>query len=152
MKTFALLLALFAFSCASSNDDFLAKDVETCEPGSEIELGAGMAEMEQLGPGRMIALVEVSNNSDHDFTVKTVRVDPANRSAGRMEIQGGAREFGTEIPHGESETFEVPLYFTMRDRMDRMPRGSNVPFEATVAVTLADGSSARCRFALMARF
>lgn len=152
MKTFALLLALFSFSCASSNDDFLAKDAETCEPGSEIELAAGMADMEQLGAGRMVALVEVANNSNRDFTVKSVRVDPAQRNSGRLEIQGGAREFGTEIPHGESETFEVPLFFTMKNNMDRMPRGATVPFEASVAVTLADGSSARCRFVLTARF
>jgi hypothetical protein len=151
MKTLALLLALLATSCAS-NDGFIANDIETCEPGSAIELRAGIADVQVMPDGRFTALVEVGNNSDRDFTVKSIRLDPvARQDQMRYEVQGGTRTFDREVEEGTSHTFEIPM--TMRSReLTPQSRGVSVALEVAITVTLADGDSARCRFVLPVRF
>lgn len=151
MRTIALLFALSAAACAS-NDGFVANRVETCQPGSEIEIQAGLAEQELQPGGRFTALVEVANNSDRDFTVTAVRLDPAARQDdSRYQIEGATRDFDHEIAEGESYTFEIPLTVRVTHPLQRIPRGTTVGVEAAVTVTLADGKTARCRFLLPAR-
>ncbi|HEX8620267.1 MAG TPA: hypothetical protein VF911_21990 [Thermoanaerobaculia bacterium] len=152
MKTLALLLALLATSCASSNDGFIANDIETCEPGSAIELQAGIADLQVMPDGRFTALVEVGNNSDHDFTVKSVRLDALPRQdQARYDVQGGTRTFDQEIKEGTSHTFEIPMTMRSRD-MTPQARGITLAVDVAINVVLADGDSARCRFVLPVRF
>lgn len=153
MKTLALLLALSALSCAS-NAGFEANDVETCEPGSDIEIQAGAAETSVLPDGRVMALVEIANNSDRPFTVANIRVDPqpsAERS--RFDVQGGSRRVDREIADGEDALFEIPMTVRLRDTLDATPqRGVTVAVHVAVTVQLEGGDSARCRFLLPVRF
>ena len=154
MKTLALLLALLLTACASK-DAFIPPQVETCQPGSDIELNAGAGEGSDLPSGRAVILVEVANNSDHTFTVESVRIEPMSRSDERwFEVQGGSRDFNREIPEGEDALFEVPVTVRTRGMMDRGvgQRGVNASVPVAVTVKLTDGNSARCQFVIPMRF
>lgn len=154
MKTLALLLTLLAASCAS-NDDFAGgNEVESCQPGSEIELQIGTAEATAQLDGRVTALVEVSNNSDHAFTVESVRIDaqPMNDQQ-QYTVEGGVRTFDREVAEAEDEVFEVPITVRTRNTLDRpSQRGITAAVSIVVTVKLTDGNSARCRFVLPVRF
>jgi hypothetical protein len=155
MKTLALLLAICLTACAS-NDAFISEnEVETCQPGSDIELQAGTAEGNILPDGRAVVLVEVANNSDHDFTVQTVRVDalPQTADRTRYEVLGGTRNFDREVPEAEDALFEVPITVRMRETLDNVNRQQSITVvQVAVTVKLTDGNSARCHFALPLRF
>ena len=155
MKTLALLLAIYLTACATKDDFIGANEVENCQPGSDIELQVGTAEGTILPDGRAVVLVEVANNSDHDFTVESVRVDPQPQSEGRgrYDMVGGTRNFDREVPEAEDALFEVPITVRMRDTFDNVNRQQSVTVvQVAVTVKLTDGSSARCHFALPLRF
>ncbi|HYK02045.1 MAG TPA: hypothetical protein VE974_09825 [Thermoanaerobaculia bacterium] len=155
MKTPALLLALLLTTACASSDGFVGNEVENCQPGSDIELSAGAGEASVFPDGRVIVMVEVANNSDHTFTVESVRVDPASRDEHqRYEVQGGSRAFDREIAEAEDALFEVPVTVRTRDTIDRGVRQGGVTAAVQVAVTvkLTDGNSARCQFVIPMRF
>ncbi len=155
MKTFALLLAILLTACASK-DGFIADEVENCQPGSDIELQAGTGEGQILPDGRVVVLVEVANNSDHDFTVQSVRVDslPPQEGRSQYELQGATRNFDREVPEAEDTLFEIPVVVRSRRMIDNPAgqRGFTAAVEVAVTVKLTDGSSARCHFAIPLRF
>jgi hypothetical protein len=156
MKSLALLLALLLLlpACAS-RDGFVASEVETCQPGSDIELSAGAGETSAFPDGRVVVQVEVANNSDHNFTVQNVRIDPMSRGDQQWyEVQGGSLGFDREIPEGEDALFEVPVTVRTRSGMDRGvgQRGVSAAVQVAVTVKLTDGRSARCQFVIPMRF
>jgi hypothetical protein len=155
MKTIALLLALIATACASNNDFEGANEVETCQPGSDIELQIGTGGETASLDGRVTVLVEVANNSDHPFTVESVRIDAQSTTEqSQYAVEGGQRAFTQEIADGADATFEIPITVRSRNTMlDRVsPRGVSVPVQVAVTVKLTGGDSARCRFVLPVRF
>ncbi|HEX8254766.1 MAG TPA: hypothetical protein VF846_16600 [Thermoanaerobaculia bacterium] len=153
MKTIAFLAMLLLSTACASNDGFVANEIDTCQPGDELELNAGIGEASFMGNGQATVLVEVSNNSNADVTVKNVRVDPESFDRNQFEVQGGSRAFDQEILEGESHTFEVPITFRVRDMMNAQRyRGTTASLEAALTVKLASGDAARCRFLLPVRF
>jgi hypothetical protein len=155
MKTLALLLAILLTACASK-DGFIADEVENCQPGSDIELQVGTGEGQILPDGRVVVLVEVANNSDHDFTVQSVRIDsvPPQEGGSQYELQGATRNFDREVPEAEDALFEIPVVARSRRMIDdpTRQRGFTAAVEVAVTVKLTDGGSARCRFAIPLRF
>jgi hypothetical protein len=153
MKTLALMLALLLTACASSDGFMAGAEVENCQPGSDIELRVGAGGSPLLADGRVIVMVEVANNSDHTFTVESVRIDPASQSGNvRQQVQGGSRTFDREIPEGEDATFEVPIMVRMRAPDSPGPRGVTSDVQVAVTVKLTDGNSARCQFVVPVQF
>ena len=153
MKTLALLLALLLTACAS-NDGFVGgNQVENCQPGSDIELRVGAGATDLLADGRVIVLVEVANNSDHTFTVESVRVDSTRNEQVQHQVQGGSRTFNREILEAEDATFEIPITVRMQRPLDQVnQRGISAGVEVAVTVKLTDGNSARCNFYVPVRF
>ena len=102
-------------------------------------------------------VVEVSNNSNEDVTVDTIRIDPqpsvANDQRVQYDFQGGSRDFDREIKEAETETFEVPVTIRLRDPvLTGQSRGITIAVEAAVMVKLANGDASRCRFRMPVRF
>lgn len=150
MKRAIALLSLFlGISCASS-DGFI-QEVNSCGPGSPIGIDAGWDQQSspvERGQNRMTLLVQVSNSSDHDITVKSVRADPMPMERDSMyEVSGGSQTFDKVVAEGDDFTFEIPMT-TMRRMQDRTTgvRASGVDVSVTVA--LASEDSVRCRFRL----
>ncbi len=156
MKTI-LAISLLLLSACASNDGFIDEQMHLCEPGDPIEIMAGVLEPDVSMGGRMTVVVEVSNNSNEDVTVDTIRIDPqpsvANDQRVQYDFQGGSRDFDREIKEAETETFEVPVTIRLRDPvLTGQSRGITIAVEAAVMVKLANGDASRCRFRMPVRF
>lgn len=154
MKSIApiAMLLLLLTACASS-DGFVDQGVDTCQPGDELELQAGVGQASMFGDGRATVMVEVSNNSSSDVTVNLVRVDPQSPDVQRYEAQGGAVTAPEEIAQGESHTFEVPITLRIKDQMNaQRQRGFTIAVDAAVTVKTTSGISSRCQFRLPVQF
>ena len=149
-RAIALLSLLLAAACAS-NDGFVQKEVSSCGPGSSIGIDAGWDQQSspvQRGQNQMTLLVQVSNNSDADITVKTVRADPMPMERDSMyEIQGGAQKVDKTIAEGEDFTFEIPMT-TMRRLQERTTGVRSSGVDVAVTVVLDSEEQVRCRFRL----
>jgi hypothetical protein len=158
MKSIALLCGvLLLSSCASSNDGFAAADVRQCEPGDPVEISAGVVDPEVRMDGRVTVMVEVANNSNEDFVVDFVRIEPHNALTEQpriaYDLQGASRTVNQEIKEGEDARFEVPVTVRLRDVNDaQFARGVTIAVDAAVTVKLADGSASRCAFRMPVRF
>jgi hypothetical protein len=151
MKRAILLLSLFLVVSCASNDGFVTNQVNSCGPNSPIGIDAGWEQQSspiERGQMRMTLLVQVSNSSDKDITVKRVRAEPMPMERDSMyEIQGGAQDFDKLIAQGEDSTFEIPM-MSMRRLQERTTgvRASGV--DVAVTVGLDSEESVRCRFRL----
>ena len=154
MKLSAPLLAiLFLTACASSNDGFVDDSVHTCaQSGQLIEIEAGLAMpgagLEQFS-GNAIAHVQLSNNSDDDVTVKSIRVDPRLNGAVDYELQQGYLEVNALLKEAESEQYEIPLMVRDRGAFGDDPRlqtTRSTTADLAVMVVLANGETYRCQF------
>jgi hypothetical protein len=152
MKRAITLLSLLLSAACASNDGFVKNDVNTCGPGSPIGVEAGWdtqaTPMERAGDNRMTLLVQVSNSSNEDITVKAVRADPMAMDRETMyEIERGSRDFNKVIAEGDDATFEIPMMSRrrMQDRINGV-RASGV--DVAVTVLLDSEKSVRCRFRL----
>lgn len=153
MKTLACLATLLLFSACASNDGFIAGDLDTCQPGDELEINAGVSQASMFADGRATVLVEVSNNSSSDVTVTQVRVDPQSPDVQRFDVMGGAVTREQEIKEGESGTFEVPVTIRIKDQMNAgRQRGYTIGVDATIMVKVANGDTTRCRFRIPVQF
>ena len=151
MKRAITLLSLLLGVVCASNDGFV-NEVNTCGPGSPIGIDAGWDQpsspIERMGQNQMTLLVQVSNSSDKDITVKSIRADPMPMERDSMyEIERGSRDFDTLIREGDDSTFEIPM-MTMRRMQERTTgvRASGV--DVAVTVVLDSEESVRCRFRL----
>jgi hypothetical protein len=154
MKPSALLLAIFFLTaCASSNDGFVDDSAHTCtESGQKIEIEAGLqmpgAGLEQFS-ANAIAHVQLSNNSDDDVVVKSIRVDPRLNNAVDYELQQGFLEVNGVLKEAESEQYEIPLMVRDRGAFGDDPRNRNTrstTADLSVMVVLANGETYRCQF------
>lgn len=165
MKTLAFTAALLLLASCASNDGFIDNQTNQCAEGSEIELQAGFSA--QSTPSDRInrivtMIVEVTNLSDAEVTLKNVRADAAV-AQGRFyayELEGGSRDVAAVLPEGESTIVEIPMRVRIRNQnsgaQDIAPADPNREFSAEfdVAVTaqLEGGASYRCRFRMPANF
>lgn len=154
MKPSALLFALLLLTaCASSNDGFIDQSVNTCASSQLIEMEAGL-DMPGMGMEKFsanaIAHVQLSNNSDEDVTVKTIRVDPRIHSPLEYELLNGYLEVGAVLKEAESEQYEIPLSIRERDSViGNDPRNVNsrtTNADLDVTVVLTNGQTYRCQF------
>jgi hypothetical protein len=151
-RAITLLSLLLAAACASSNDGFVKQDNSSCGPGSPIGIDAGWdrqaSPMERSVDNRMTLLVQVSNSSDADITVKAIRADPMTAFKDTaFELERGSQTFDKVIAEGDDSTFEIPMLSrrVMQDRTTGV-RASGV--DVAVTVVLDSEKSVRCSFRL----
>lgn len=144
----ALPLSLILLAACATNDGFV-NETRGCGPGEPIGIEAGWdtagSSMER-GDNRLTMLVRVSNNSNKEITVKTVRVDPLTIDRDAMyEIERGSRDVRQTIAEGEESTFEIPMMsrYKMQDRTTGV-RASGV--DVAVTVLMEPDVIQRCRF------
>lgn len=148
MKRALTLLSLILFCACASNDGFIQKPAEECGSGAEVGIAAGWSASTsgaERGTNRLLMMVEVANNSDHEITVKRVFIDPgfANDNS-PWTLERGAIQPGKVIAEGEASTFEVPM--TANYRFDRRGMGGSTSADVTVTVVVEPEASYRCRF------
>lgn len=152
-RVLPLLLVLLSAACASK-DGFVDSTVTECGPGAALGIEAGFdstsSPSDRIDTQRTM-LVQVSNNSHQEVTVKSVRVDPMqlNRDVA-YELTGGARDFSQVIPEGGDHTFEIPMSSRRNTQQDPRFTGGTRVYELDVVVTVAleQADSYRCRFRL----
>lgn len=151
MKVTALLSVLLLSAACASNDGFVRDTVKTCQPGADLEIQAGIdagAPNNERFDDQIDMIVEVSNNSHEDVTVKTIRVDPSHADSGRVDVVGGSKEVDEDVPEAQSKMFEIPI--TVRRRGVLGPQSpSRVTaqwVDFAVTVVLSDGEAYRCSF------
>ena len=145
MKPAFTLLLLLLTACASSTD-IIDERVLPCGSGQDIEVRAGFDDGMLHGEvgGQMKYLVEVANNSHHDVTVKSIRIDPQSTSV--PGIERAYRQYDQLIAEGEDHVFELPSSVVLSWRSDLDRRTALQRLEFVVVVSMSDGDSYRCRF------
>lgn len=145
MKPAFTLLLLLLTACASSTD-IIDERVLPCGSGQDIEVRAGFDDGMLHGEvgGQMKYLVEVANNSHHDVTVKSIRIDPQSERV--PGIERAYRQYDQLIAEGEDHVFELPSSEVLNWRSDLDRRTALQRLEFVVVVSLSDGDSYRCRF------
>jgi hypothetical protein len=153
MKTIALLSSILLFASCGSSTDFAHPDIQ-CSPGQEVGIEAGLQTPRPTGAELsnerdVQLLVQVSNNSHHDFTVARVRVEQLYREDAPYAFDDVYREVNVTIPEGEDHLFELPTsgrWTAMADRDPMSVRSSSLSLAATVE--LASGEKYHCRYSV----
>lgn len=137
-----LLLALLLTACASSNN---YERMLPCGPGQDIEVLAGIIDpaAARESAERVMYIVEVANNSDHDLVVKSIRVDPRTKIEG---LTGAYRQFDQTIEEGKDHRFEIPATDVWVQPPDFAARQSARRVEFGAVVTLSNGDAYHCSF------
>lgn len=153
MKRVLALLSLFLMAACASNDGFVENN-RTCESGAEVGIEAGLdtstsSVMETGGINRLNMVVQVSNNSNKEITVKRVNVDPMTMDRDSpYELDRGSREVNKVIAEGDASTIEIPM--NVRRRLDGGFAGrtmrTNRGVDFSVTVLLEPDQTYRCRF------
>lgn len=138
-----LVLALLFTACASSND---YERTLPCGPGQDIEVLAGIIDpaAARESAERVMYIVEVANNSDHDLVVSSIRVEPRTKIEG---LTGAYRQFNQPIEHGQDHRFEIvatDVWVQPPDFEARRVGDRRVEFSAFV--TLSNGDAYHCSF------
>jgi hypothetical protein len=148
MKTTALLFSLlFLLAACKSPTAVMDQRRFGCESGHDVSVAAAYDPGAQHGElAQKLFMVEVSNNSDRDVTVKSVRVEPSNRSSGWGTVH---KETDVTIPSAEDHVFELeatpPLW--MRDSALEPPQGKRSQYLTfSVIVKLSNGDIYQCEF------
>lgn len=141
-------LLVFAAACASSTAVMDQRALNCGEAGQDIEVAAGLDDgtsgraAEQTG--QRAYLVNVTNNSHGEVTVKSVRVDPNDHEGTAMDVI--TKVFDQTIPENDEHLFVLPINATWtREMIERHPT-SGWPYEISVAVALTNGDTYRCSF------
>jgi hypothetical protein len=150
MKFALTLTSLLLFAACASNDGFVKNDVNDCAAGSEVAIEAGWDAQAgsslERGDDRLTMLVQVSNNSSKEITIKSINVDPMMQmDDAAYEIERGSRTFGKVIAEGEQSTFEIPM-MSRRKMQDRTRGVRASAVDVAVTVVLDSDESYRCRF------
>ncbi len=147
MKTTALLLSLLLFAaCASPTAVIDNRQLRCGEAGNDLSIAAGFnpgTDPNEMGERHF--MVEVSNNSDHELTVKSVRIEPGDRSRSL-----GSAYDNTEvtIASGEDHLFRLRASSALgapRPASAVLGSPSGVA-EFSVTVVLTNGDTYRCPF------
>lgn len=149
MKTLALLFAaLLACACASPTA-VMDKRTMLCDSGQDIGILAGLedapqttAEMAATGP---TFLVEVSNNSHGEVTVKSIRIEPSDQREIRMD--NITKMFNETIAENDEHLFRLPVNAPWNyGSIDRQIALSGQHLTFFVTVSLTNGDTYRCPF------
>lgn len=145
----ALAIALLLGSCASSTDVIDSRFLG-CEPGQDISIMAGL-NAPNLTDGatesRFMILVDISNNSHDEVTVKSIRVEQSSNQAARYVFDTGYGKYDQVIEGGKDHTFEIPVMGRIVQGV-RDVRGSGQGIDFAVSVFLTNGDQYRCSFSM----
>lgn len=152
MKTIALFCSisfLLLLGCTSSAG--IPDAVRQCGPGEDLEILAGLADpQETRAQGRIVFVVEVANNSDHDVTVESVAVNPRRDESrpARHTPPPVAKTFHQLIEDGDDHRFELPStsFTNFSDPFEEIYEGASA-LEFLVSVRLRGGETYHCSFA-----
>ena len=147
MKIIASLAIALLLSCASATD-VIDQQHLGCDPGQDISIMAGVD-----APGlhmdgtrdQFDAIVEISNNSHEEVTVKTIRVEQVANDSSPYLVETGYGKYDQVIPAGKDHTFKVQLRGRAAQNATRALR-SQPGLEIAVNVALTNGDSYLCRF------
>lgn len=149
MKTLALISMLLLLGACASPTAIVEGNFD-CSPGQDLEIRAGLSDPSRMGEqtGQYLFLVEVANNSSGDLTVKSIRVDPRDRSraAGDIPLQSAGKSYDETIAEGSEHVFELPATGFGSWSRSAGSQVSRVPLEFVVTVNLTNGDSYRCPF------
>lgn len=138
-----LFMVLLLTACASSDGIGSALP---CGPGQDIEVLAGLIDPAAARDSgeRVMYIVEVANNSDHDLVVQSIRLEPRTRVEG---ITGASRKFDQTIEHGKDHRFELPAtdVWVQSPDFGSRPVGARL-VEFSAVVTLSNGDAYHCSF------
>ena len=152
MKFIALFAIAFLAACASSSTDIIDSRSFLCGPGQDIDIMAGLdkSSVENRMDDRVQLLVNVSNNSHQELTVKSIRAEQLRQDVARVLIDAGTRQFNQVVPEGKDQTFEMPLLARLNTVTSQDPRrereNRDRGIELAVTVLLSNGDSYRCQF------
>jgi hypothetical protein len=150
MKTVALLAIAFAFVSCASSDGIIDERLLDCGPGQAISIEAGLDSQFRLHEDgtedRLDLIVEVSNNSNGDVTVKAIRAEQQHADDASYRFDSGYRKFDQVIEEGKDFTFHLPLSGRGVFRDPNVQRYGDRGLELVVTVILANGDSHRCLF------
>ena len=149
MKRVSALLLLLLAACASPTA-VMDKRAIRCGPGQDIEVRAGIDDgtiINREDHGEMKYLVEVSNNSHADVTVKEIRIDPMRDKRDEVpEVYSASKVFNQDILEGEEHLFEIPIgSWSATSHFDRKLEGGS-RLEFWVRVMLTNGDAYHCSF------
>lgn len=151
MRTSAALLFLVASACASSPTAVIDQRVLKCGPGAAISLQAGLngsgARLEQADD-QLTLVVEVSNDSDDEVTVKDIRFEQTSTENARYVLSPERRAFNRAVAEGDEELFEIPVTGRARRNAFSDPSRGSGEVEIAVVTTLTNGDSYRCYFSV----
>lgn len=146
MKIVASLAIALLVSCASATDVMDDRQLG-CDPGQDISIMAGVD-----APGlhmdgthdQFDAIVEISNNSHEEVTVKTIRVEQVENESSPYLVESGYGKYDQVIPEGKDHAFKIPL--TGRAAQNTRSLRAQPGLELSVHVVLTNGDSYLCRF------
>ena len=154
MKQLAWLSIFLLAACGSSSNSFGIPETRTirdCEHG-DLSIGVGFpgpkTAYERL-EDQIMFMVEVSNNSRHDVTVKAIRVEQTMTETARYRVGNTYRAFNVTIAEDEEKEFELPMSgFQAVDYSGRSPQSDEMQFAVTVV--LEGGDTYRCLYSVPA--
>ena len=154
MKLIAPFAIAFLVSCSSATD-VIDKRFLDCSPGQDISIMAGFDKPpgETVGvDDRFELLVSVSNNSNGEITVTSIRGEQSHTDTARYRIENTFRRFDQVIEEGKDHTFRLPMSGrpVYRDPSVREV-GSSSGLQMIVSVSLSNGDSYRCAFEMGGR-
>jgi hypothetical protein len=153
MRKAPLLVLLLATACASSPTAVMDERVLECAPGADISVQVGLdlpnARLETRDDSLKV-LVEVSNNSDDEITVKDIGVEQVTNEADVYRVDSGRRTFNVAVAEGDDHVFELPLLGRTLPRAFSNPSSIGGEVSLRVVTTLSNGDSYRCYFSVRA--
>jgi hypothetical protein len=145
----SLLVVLIVAACASPTA-VIDTHVFRCEPGQDISIAAGFDPgTSQESFGQELFLVEISNNSNADVTVKSISIEPAELNRVRMDQVYQA--FDVSIPDGGDHVFRLPARGAIQQNAVRDLAPERVRTDFSVTVALANGDRYVCPFRVETR-
>ena len=150
MKALLSLFVLFLLAACASPTRVIDTHVFLCEPGQNISIAAGFDPgTSQENFGQELFLVEISNNSNAEVTVKTISIEPSELNRIRMDRVYQA--FDVAIPEGDDHVFRLPARGALQQGAvsDLAPARASTEFSVTVG--LANGDKYVCPFRVDSR-
>jgi hypothetical protein len=151
MKTIALC-SILLFAACSSSDGLIDKRSLECGPGAAIEIEAGLDSPRvrgtELRDDNITLLVEVTNNSHEDITVRNIYAEQLSTQDANYLLDRGHLAPNATLSEDDSRTFKLPVSGRPVPNFD--PRRARGGDELVLALTveLANGDSYRCRFSV----
>lgn len=156
MKLIALLAIACLVSCASSTDVIDERFLD-CSSGQDISVMAGFDQPvggeNAAVDDRFELLVQVSNNSNGDLTVTSIRAEQSHTDSAQYRVDNAFRRFDQVVEEGKDHTFHLPMMgrAVYRDPRTRAVGSSTGGLQLIVTVALSNGDSYRCAFEMSAR-